>query len=146
MGRPRVLFLCSRNSARSQMAEAFLNHHGEGRFFACSAGLEPSEIHPCALRVMKEKGLDLLALGHAPKSLWDDFIRKHVMVGYLITVCDRAESRCPVYPGPHVREFWGVPDPAEMPTDGPDRCEPFQRVRDIIEERVLRFLSEHMSE
>jgi len=86
------------------MAEAFLNHHGNGRFEAHSAGLEPSSIHPVTMQVMMERGLDLEALGHRSKGIWDEFISKHVMVGYLVTVCDRAEARCPIYPGPHIRE------------------------------------------
>lgn len=140
---PKVLFLCGRNSARSQMAEAFLNLHG-GKFFeAHSAGLEPSEIHPLTIEVMLEKGIDLIALGHRSKGIWEEYVSRHVMIGYLVTVCERAEARCPIYPGPHARENWGIPDP-----DGPggspgEALELFRNTRDIIEERVKDFIARH---
>jgi len=140
---PRVLFLCSRNSARSQMAEAFLNVHGKGLFEAHSAGLEPSSIHPATLLVMKERGLDLEALGHRSKGIWDEFISRHVMVGYLVTVCDRAEARCPIYPGPHVREYWDIEDPAGATGSDEFILGRFRKTRDEIEKRVIRFAGEH---
>jgi arsenate reductase len=128
------------------MAEAFLNHHGNGRFEAHSAGLEPSSIHPVTMQVMMERGLDLKALGHRSKGIWDEFISKHVMVGYLVTVCDRAEARCPIYPGPHIREYWDIKDPAEATGSDAFILESFRDARDLIEERVLRFLAEHGEE
>lgn len=143
MSVPRVLFLCSRNSARSQMAEAFLNFHGKGLFEAHSAGLEPSVIHPATLQVMMERGIDLETLGHRSKGIWDEFISMHVMVGYLVTVCDRAEARCPIYPGPHIREYWDIEDPAEATGSEEFILEKFRDARDLIEKRVLRFLVEH---
>lgn len=140
---PRVLFLCSRNSARSRMAEAFLNIHGEGLFESHSAGLEPSVINPATILAMKERGLDLEALGHRSKGIWDEFISRHVMVGYLVTVCDSAEARCPTYPGPHVRDYWDIEDPDQAGGSGEFVLERFRKTRDEIEKRVIRFVSEH---
>lgn len=104
--KPRALFLCTHNSARSQMAEAFLRKYGSDRFEAHSAGLEPAEIHPMTLQVMSEVGIDLLGNGQRSKGL-DEYLMK-VHVGYLITVCANAEAQCPIFPGVSVREDWGL--------------------------------------
>jgi arsenate reductase len=105
-----VLFLCTGNSARSQMAEAILNRKGAGRFVAESAGSQPAgRVHPLALWVMKESGLDWR--GHPPRGMeglenqpWD----------FVITVCDKARESCPVFPSHPVVAHWGMPDPASV--------------------------------
>lgn len=139
MDRTRVLFLCTGNSARSQMAEAFLKEYGGDRFEVFSAGLEPSPIHPLTIRVMREKGLDLEAMGHRSKSLIEEFFRKQVHIGYLITVCRGAEDRCPTYPWAGVREFWDLEDPASFEGTDEERLEFFRKTRDLIEEKVKDF-------
>ena len=105
----RVLFLCTQNSARSQMAEAILRTHSKGQIEVFSAGTEPAEVHPMAIRVMSEMNIDLRP--HQSKSL-DEFIGQNF--DYIITVCDRALEACPVFPGDPVRIHWSFPDPAAV--------------------------------
>lgn len=137
--RPRVLFLCTHNSARSQMAEAFLRKYGHDTFEAHSAGLEPAEIHPLTLKAMKEIGIDLLEQGHHCKGL-DEYLLK-VHVGYLITVCANAEAKCPIFPGVSVREYWGLDDPAAFEGTEEERLGKFREIRDQIEARVQAFIA-----
>ena len=132
MNKPRVLFLCSGNSARSQMAEAFLRAYAGDNVDAYSAGLEPMEIHPLTIRVMQERGLDLA--GQHAKGL-SQFLGK-VHFGYLVTVCDRAQEMCPVFPGVAKRLFWPFEDPARAVGTEDDRLATFRRVRDAIDDRV----------
>lgn len=94
MSKTRVLFLCMGNTARSQMAEAFLRAHGGSRFAACSAGLKPQEIDPPTFSVMQERGLEMR--GHHAKSLSE--FRGRLRIDFLITVCNRAERGCPAFP------------------------------------------------
>ncbi|HEY7686446.1 MAG TPA: arsenate reductase ArsC [Gemmatimonadales bacterium] len=109
----RLLFLCTGNSARSQMAEAILNWKGGGRFHAESAGSRPAaRVNPLAIETMRLHGLDWS--GHSPRSVdglerepWD----------FVITVCDRAKESCPIFPGQPVLAHWGMPDPAEVEGD-----------------------------
>jgi arsenate reductase (thioredoxin) len=141
MRKTRVLFLCTGNSARSQMAEAFLRLHGGDAFEAQSAGLEPAPINPLTIVVMGEKGLDLQELHHRSKGLIEEFFDRQVYVGYLITVCRKAESSCPIYPWAGVREFWDLEDPAAFQGTESEKLDFFRTVRDTIEERVLEFIS-----
>jgi len=106
----RLLFLCTGNSARSQMAEAILNAKGKGRFEAVSAGSRPAAtVNPCALDTLRE--FKIPWAGHPPRSIeglereqWD----------YVITVCDRAKEACPIFPGKPLLAHWSIPDPAEV--------------------------------
>jgi len=134
----RVLFLCTGNSARSQMAEAFLRKYGGDRFAAHSAGLEPKEIHPLTRRVLAEVGIDMA--GQYAKDLSQFMFRMHF--GYLITVCDRAEQRCPIFPGMGVRLHWSFEDPAAASGTDEERLAVFREVRDQIESRVIAWLQE----
>jgi arsenate reductase (thioredoxin) len=134
----RVLFLCTGNSARSQMAEAFLRKHGGDRFAAYSAGLEPKEIHPFTRVVLAEMGIDMA--GQYAKDLNQFMFRMHF--GYLITVCDRAEQRCPIFPGMGVRLHWSFEDPAAAAGTDEERLAVFRKVRDQIESRVITWLHE----
>ena len=143
MKKTKVLFLCTANSARSQMAEAFLRKYGSEDFQALSSGLKPTGINPLTIEVMKEKGIDLEAQGHRSKGLVDEFLQKQVHVGYLITVCGGAEENCPIYPWAGIREFWNLEDPAAL--DGPleEKLALFRKIRDQIESRVIEFVKEH---
>lgn len=136
MTKLRVLFLCTGNSARSQMAEAFLRAHGGERFEAFSAGLEPGVINPYTYQVMAESGLDLS--GQTSKGL-DTYLGK-ASFDYLITVCDQADQRCPFFPGMGARLHWSFEDPAAF--DGPPEAEldKFRQVRDEIERRVVGWI------
>lgn len=134
-----VLFLCTGNSARSQMAEAFLRHLGSDRFEVHSAGLEPKDINPLAVQVMEEAGISMR--GHFPKSL-SDFLGK-VAVRYAIIVCDRAERECPrLWPFGASVLSWPFDDPAAIGGSNEVRLEKFRDVRDQIKKRIRQWLSE----
>ena len=138
MKKPRVLFLCTGNSARSQMAEAFLRKQAGDRFEVYSAGLEPQEINPYTLRVMQESGVDMS--GQRAKSL-NEYIGK-LHFGYLITVCSNAEEKCPIFPGMGMRLHWPFEDPAAFEGTDEGRLEKFRQVRDQIEAKVTAWLEE----
>jgi arsenate reductase len=109
----RVLFLCTGNSARSQMAEAVLNQKGRRRFRAESAGSSPApRVHPRAVEVLRESGIEWR--GHPPRGL-DGLERERW--DFVITVCDRAKEACPVFPGQPILAHWGMPDPADAAGD-----------------------------
>jgi arsenate reductase len=132
----RVLFLCTGNSARSQMAEAFLRLYGGARFEAHSAGLEPRGINPYTRRVLAEVGVDMS--DQTSKDLTVYLGRTHF--GYLITVCSNAEARCPIFPGVATRLHWPFDDPAAVEGTDEDKLAAFRRVRDAIEARILAWL------
>jgi len=135
----RVLFLCTGNTARSQMAEAFLREYTDDRFEAYSAGLEPSVINPNVRRVMEEIGLDLR--GQYSKDVAKYMGKKHF--GYLITVCANAEKRCPsVFPGLGQRLHWPFEDPAAFEGPEEEKLEKFREVRDQIDQRIRAWLAE----
>lgn len=138
MGKVRVLFLCTGNTARSQMAEAFLRKYAGERFEVFSAGLEPGEINPFTIQVMQETGIDMSS--HHSKGLAQFMGRVHF--GYLITVCDRAEQRCPVFPSIGARLHWSFEDPAAFQGSDAEKLEKFRQVRDQIERRILQWLAE----
>ena len=133
----RVLFLCTGNSCRSQMAEGFLRHLAGERFEASSAGTEPSSVHPDAIRVMAEKGIDLS--GHESKGV-ARFLGESF--AWVVTVCDQAAERCPVFPGAATRLRWSFDDPARAVGTKEERLAVFRRVRDEIEAQVRRFVYE----
>lgn len=135
--RDRVLVLCTHNSARSQMAERLLRDLGRDRFEVASAGTVATAVHPLAARVMEEIGLDLR--GHSSKTLerylgerWD----------YVITVCDQAGERCPLFPEPARRIHWSFEDPSAATGSEADRLETFRRVRDAIRDRLRAWLAD----
>lgn len=139
MSKIRVLFLCTGNSARSQMAEAFLKKYGGDRFEVHSAGLEPAKgIHPLTLKVMQERGFDMQ--GHYAKDIAQYLGKVHF--GYLITVCDRAEQNCPIFPGMGQRLHWSFEDPAAFEGTEEEKLAKFREVRDQIEARVRAWLQE----
>ncbi|MDY7080021.1 MAG: arsenate reductase ArsC [Chloroflexota bacterium] len=136
MKKPKVLFLCVENRARSQMAEAFLRKHAGDQFEIYSAGLEPAPIHPHVYQVMEEVGLDLE--GHYPKGV-GHFLNE-MYFGILITVCAKAEERCPTFPGLGERLLWPLKDPVEFEGTEEEQLEKFREVRDEIEERIVAWL------
>jgi arsenate reductase len=133
----RVLFLSSANSVRSQMAEGFLRALADDAFEAYSAGSVPREVDPRAVAVMAERGIDIT--GQRAKGL-HEFMGK-AQFEFLITVCDRSEKACPMFPGVGTREYWPLDDPAAGgSTLGDDRLAAFREARDYLEARVRRFL------
>ena len=132
----RVLILCTGNSARSQMAEGLLRHDGGATFEAFSAGVEPSHVRPQAIEAMREIGIDIS--GHRSKSV-EEFAGREF--DYVITVCDHANERCPVFPGKTTRIHWSFDDPAAATGDESARLAVFRRVRDEIRARLRDFIA-----
>jgi arsenate reductase len=137
--RDRVLVLCTHNSARSQMAEGLLRALASDRFDVASAGTEATRVHPLAIRAMDELGIDLR--GHSSKTVdrlvaepWD----------YVITVCDGANERCPVFPGRTTRLHWSFEDPSAAPGSEDERLAVFRRVRDAIAARLREWVAERI--
>jgi arsenate reductase len=137
MNKPKVLFLCTGNSARSQMAEAFLRKYGGERFEAFSAGLEPSVINPLTLQVMEEASVDMS--GYFAKGLTQYLGKVHF--SYLITVCSRADENCPIFPGMGTRLHWPFEDPATFQGTLEEKLAKFRQVRDQIETAVQDWLA-----
>jgi arsenate reductase len=138
MKKIKVLFLCTGNSARSQMAEGLLCLHGRGQFDVHSAGLDPKAIHPFTIQVMNEIGCDMS--GHTSKSL-SLFIGKENF-DFLVTVCDHANESCPVFPGVGSRLHWGFEDPAAYLGSDDDKLKIFRQIRDAIDIKILDWMTE----
>jgi arsenate reductase len=132
----KVLFLCTGNSARSQMAEAFLRKYAGDRFEVFSAGLEPTVVNPFAIQVMEEIGVNMSS--HRSKSV-SEYLGK-VHFAYMITVCDRAEKNCPIFPGMGVRLHWSFEDPTMVTGSDELKMSKFRQVRDQIVLKVLEWL------
>lgn len=130
---PHLLILCTGNSCRSQMAEGFFRHLAQGRLEVSSAGLDPKPIHPLAIQVMAEVGIDISA--QTSKG-----VKPFLGMGSItlvITVCERAEEHCPrIFPFTLKREFWPFSDPASVTGEDQVRLEAFRLTRDCIQERI----------
>jgi len=138
-GKTRVLFVCIHNSARSQMAETFLNAYGGERFIAESAGLEPGSLNPYVVRVMAESGFDIS--DNKTKSVFDLF-KQERHYDYIITVCDAdAAERCPIFPGIVKRLHWGFKDPSSFNGTDDEKIMFTREIRDEISDEVKRFIS-----
>jgi arsenate reductase len=139
MTKAKVLFLCTGNSARSQMAEAFLRKYAGDKFDAYSAGLEPKGIHPYTERVMEEVGINLT--GQRSKHIKEYMGKVHF--GYLITLCDEAEKSCPTtFPDIGQRLYWPFEDPSTFVGSENEQLAKFREVRDQIEQRIKGWLAE----
>ena len=135
-----VLFVCIHNSARSQMAEAFLNDLCGDDFQAFSAGIEPGKLNPVVVEAMREAGIDISR--HQTKSV-DDMIRSDRAFAYVITVCDETSAeRCPVFPGPTKRLHWGFPDPSALAGSPDAKLTRTREIRDMIRRRIEQWCSE----
>ena len=136
MDKQRVLFLCTHNSARSQMAEGLLRALAGGRFDVESAGTERTAVRPLAITAMDEVGIDLRA--HASKTL-DRFLGERW--DYVITVCDSANESCPVFPGAANRLHWSFPDPSRAQGTDEEKLAVYRQVRDRIGARLREWLA-----
>lgn len=132
----KILFACTGNSARSQMAEGFARAYGKEKVETFSAGMEPKGLHPLAVEVMREKGIDISH--QKSKAFSEDFARA---MDYVVTVCGNAEERCPVLPPKIRRIHWPLEDPAQTKGSPQGIREVFRRSRDEIEARVRDFLA-----
>lgn len=136
----RVLFLCTHNSSRSQMAEGLLNARAGGRYVASSAGTHPRAIHPLAIRAMAELGIDISeAAGHRAKGLTE---LAGQLFDLVVTVCDDAAEECPFFPGARRQVHWGFLDPSAATGSEEERLAIFREVRDAIAARIDRFIAE----
>jgi arsenate reductase (thioredoxin) len=133
----KVLFLCTGNSCRSQMAEGFLRSLGGERFEAYSAGTRPSTLNPLAVKVMSEAGIDISPQRSKNAS---EYLGTHFP--YIITVCDNAKESCPIFPGNSTRLHWPFDDPADATGSEEERLAVFRRVRDEIDERIRKFVAQ----
>jgi arsenate reductase len=138
MMKKRVLFLCTGNSARSQMAEGLVNHFLGDRWEAYSAGTAPTgHVHPLAIQAMAELGIDISR--QRSKSV-DEF--RDTDFDLVVTVCDQAAQNCPLWLGPGQVKHMGFPDPAAAIGSEAERLEVFRQVRDGLHQEVLRYLEE----
>ena len=136
----KVLFICIRNSGRSQIAEAYLKKIGGDRFEVESAGYNPGPISSLIVKVMEEDGFDLS--GTKSKSAWD-FFREGRFYNYVITVCDRAhEEECPIFPKPFLQLNWPYPDPESFTGTDEEKLEQARKLRDLIKARVGQFVED----
>src|SRR5215475_10457130 len=130
----RVLFVCIHNSARSQMAEAFLNDICAEQFEAHSAGLEPGKLNPVVVEAMREVGIDISR--NQTKAVFDIY-KSGKNFAYVITVCDETSAeRCPIYPGVTTRLHWSFPDPSSVQGSHDEKLAQTRQVRDTIKARV----------
>ena len=134
----RVLFLCVHNSARSQMAEAFLLKYGGDKFEAMSAGLEPGKLNQNVVKVMNELDIDIS--GNKTKSAFELY-KQGLHFSYVIAVCDaEAAEKCPIFPGVTTRLHWPFPDPSAFTGTEEEVLEKTRSVRDSIKNRIMEFI------
>lgn len=133
--RIRVIFVCTGNSARSQMAEAILRHDGGGRFDVVSAGVHPKGVHPLTIAALARVGIDISGAKSKPVGM---FLGQRF--DYVITVCDRARASCPVFPGGSETLHWGLDDPAEAEGTDAEKTAVFDRVLKEVSGRIHAFL------
>ena len=141
----RVLFLCTHNSSRSQMAEGLLRTRGGTRYQVFSAGTHPRTVHPLAIKVMAELGIDISEqAGHRAKGI-EEFESEPPM-DLVVTVCDEAAEECPYFPRARRQEHWGFPDPSKASGTETERLAVFRRVRDAIAERIDVFVQHNQAQ
>lgn len=131
MRKPKVLFLCTGNSARSQMAEGLLRHVGDARFEALSAGTHPVGVNPLAVEAMQEIGVDISE--HRSKNVKELLGQP---IDYVVTVCDRAKESCPIFRGTYKFLSWGLDDPAAVSGTKEEKLAAFRRIRDEISRNI----------
>lgn len=140
MDKKKVLFVCIHNSARSQMAEAFLNATASGRFEAESAGIEPGTLNPAVVDAMKDAGINIAS--NKTKSV-QGLIKEGRSYDYVITVCDEASAeRCPVFPGGGVKFHMGFEDPSAINGGYEEKLEQTKVIRDQIKTRIEQWVRE----
>jgi len=133
----KIIFLCTGNSCRSQMAEGFMRSMAGDKFEVFSAGVEPAQVNPYAIKVMAEAGIDISA--YRSKSV-KEFLNQEF--DYVITVCNHARQVCPVFPGQHQNIHWDIEDPAGFQGNEQEKLNFFRKIRDEIKEKCLNFLKD----
>jgi len=138
MDKIKVLFVCIHNSARSQMAEAFLNKFGEGKFIAESAGIEPGVLNPLVIESMSQAGIDISK--NKTKSVFE-LAENNNSYDYVITVCEKeAADKCPVFPGAGKKIQWSFSDPSKLTGSKEEKLSKIAVIRDEIKEEVQKFI------
>ena len=137
----RVLFLCTHNSSRSQMAEGLLQARGGANYEVFSAGTRPRDVHPLAIQAMRELGIDIS--DHRAKGI-EEF-RAQPPMNLVVTVCDDAAETCPFFPNARHQEHWGFPDPSAVTGSEYERLAAFRQVRDAIAAHIDGFLNQTLS-
>lgn len=135
----RVLFLCTHNSSRSQMAEGLLQARGGSAYAVFSAGTQPRTVHPLAIQAMRELGIEIG--DHRAKGI-EEF-REQPSMDLVVTVCDDAAETCPFFPNARRQEHWGFPDPSSVQGSEEERLAAFRHIRDLIATRLTQFLGTH---
>ncbi len=136
----KVLFLCTENACRSQMAEGLINHDFPGKVKAFSAGVRATRVNPRAIQVMAELGIDIS--GQRSKSL-DEFQNEEFDLA--ITLCDSAQKQCPLFPGAKRLLHMGFPDPAQATGSEEEILQEFRRVRDALRQQLGAFLQQELN-
>lgn len=140
MAKKRVIFICIHNSARSQMAEAFLNRICGEEFEAYSAGLEPGKLNPVVVEAMQEVDIDIS--GNQTKAVFDMF-KSGKSFAYVITVCDETNAeRCPIFPGVTTRLHWSFPDPSAFQGSHEEKLARTREIRDSIKAKIQQWCAE----
>ena len=137
MDKMKVIFICTGNACRSQMAEGLLRHRAGDKFEVYSAGSHPSHLHPASVAVMNELGIDI---SHHKSDPVDDYL--DIGIDIVITVCDNAQQSCPTFPGNVERIHWGLDDPYHGWGAKPEDLPPYRETRDELKERIEGFITE----
>jgi arsenate reductase len=140
MNKLKVLFICIHNSARSQMAEAFLRDFAGDRFEVESAGLEPGTLNPLVVKAMAEVGIDIS--GKETRGVFD-LLRQGRWYSWVITVCDESQAeKCPIFPGAGLRQHWSFPDPEAFTGSEEEKLERVRALRDRIADKVKEWINQ----
>lgn len=140
MAKSKVLFVCIHNSARSQMAEAWLNYFGGEQLEAESAGLSPGTLNPLVVKVMQEVGIDI---SHKKTQAVFDLYKTGQLFTYVITVCDDTSAeKCPIFPGITKRFHWSFPDPSTLTGTDAEKLAKTREIRDLIKVKIANWCQE----
>jgi len=134
----KVIFICTGNSCRSQMAEGLLREMASDHYEVFSAGTHPSQVHPMAVRVMAEWGIDIS--NHTSDPI-EDYLDKGMDI--VITLCDHANQHCPTFPGKVERIHWSIDDPFRGWDYSPQNLDPYRETRDELKQKIEDFLNQH---
>ncbi|MCK5672460.1 MAG: arsenate reductase ArsC [Spirochaetales bacterium] len=138
MNKEKIIFICIHNSARSQMAEAYLKSMAGNKYETCSAGLEPGKLNPTVVEAMSLDGIDI---SNNETNSVDEFIDGHITFDYVITVCDETSAeKCPVFPGQGNRLHWRFQDPSSISGNSDDKLKATLVIRNAIKNRIIQFL------
>ena len=139
MNKEKIIFICIHNSARSQMAEAYLKHFAGDKFETYSAGLEPGKLNPTVVTAMSLEGIDI---SKNNTNSVNEFIDGHIKFDYVVTVCDETSAeKCPIFPGQGNRLHWAFKDPSAIGGNPDDKLQQTISIRNEIKEKIMQFLS-----